>query len=96
MGNHDAGRAMVQTATALAEQREKTGQTALEILDIACNPYKGCDAEFDDDQNPEAAFGKLMIEAFAPDGKYDPANDDDGEIWWDVVAEPFRKRYELC
>ena len=49
MGNHHAGRAMVQTAIALVDQREKTGQTALEILDIACKPYEGCDAEFDGD-----------------------------------------------
>ena len=49
MGNHDAGRAMVQTTLALDGQSEKTGQTALEILDIACSPYRGCDAEFDDE-----------------------------------------------
>ena len=50
MGNHDAGRAMVRTALALDDQSEKTGQTALEILDIACSPYRRCDAEFDDDR----------------------------------------------
>ena len=32
MGNHEAGRAMMQTALALDDQSEKTGQTPLEIL----------------------------------------------------------------
>ena len=38
MGNHHVGRAMVATATALAEH---SGLEPLAILDIACEPYRG-------------------------------------------------------
>lgn len=68
MGNHSAGRAMVQVAEALAAQREKTGQSALDILDIACSPYMGCDAEFDDSTIPGEPFANLITEAFLPEG----------------------------
>ena len=79
MGNHDAGRAMVQTATALWDQREKTGQTALEILDIACEPYRGCDAEFDDEARPGEVFGNILTEAFRP-GFVEPPGSDGEEL----------------
>lgn len=88
MGNHQAGRAMVLTATALAAQREKTGQTALEILDIACNEYKGCDAEFDDSRY-EGPFYDLLVEAFGP---YDSEDEDE---FFEKIIEPFSKRYGL-
>ena len=95
MGNHDIGRAMVQTAAALWEQREKTGQEALEILDIACSPYRGQDAEFDDDSRPGHAFAEILKEAFAPDLEYDGEKDEDGETWYETVYRPFRERYNL-
>lgn len=52
MGNHQAGKAMGLTAVALLANR--TNQTALELLDIICTPYRGCDAEFEseDPANP--------------------------------------------
>ena len=93
---------MVRTATALAAQREKTGQTALEILDIACEPYRGADAEFDDDLVPDTEFGKLVTEAFDPEGKFAQRaeeNPDAEEDWWDDDEGPYRKfkdRYSLC
>lgn len=87
MGNHQAGQAMVQIATALAAQRAKTGQSALEILDIACSDYKGCDAEFDDSCY-EGPFHDLLVEAFG----HDEANEDELS---EKIIEPFSKRYGL-
>jgi len=91
MGNHDAGRAMVATACALADQQEKTGQTALEILDIACADFRGCDAEFDD-ATWEGPFHELLQEAFGP---YDKSTDEDGEVFYTKLIEPFSERYGL-
>lgn len=88
MGNHQAGRAMVQIATALAAQRVKTEQTALEILDIACSEYKGCDAEFDDSCY-EGPFHDLLVEAFGP---HDNKDEDE---FFEKIIEPFSKRYGL-
>ena len=97
MGNHAAGRAMVQVACALDDHRQQTGQAPIEILDIACSPYRGYDAEFDDSRNPDEQFGRLLCEAFSPDGfEYDENKDPDGEVWWAHVIEPFRRRYDLC
>ena len=94
MGNHDAGRTMVRCAEALFDQMDKTGQTPLEILDIACKGFDGCDAEFDDATHPNEKFGKLITMAFGKD--YDPSEDPDGEVWDDTVYEPFSDRYGLC
>lgn len=98
MGNHEAGHAMVQTATALAAQRHQTGQSAMEILDIACKPWMHVgDPEFDEQEMPGTPFGDLLVEAFSPGFVYDPDSEDDGEeawdAWWDAVGEPFAKRY---
>ena len=103
MGNHQAGAAMVQTAMALYDQRDKTGQSAMEILDIACEPWKNRDAEFDEEDLPHKSFGKLLIEAFAegkefrPGYVYDPEGDDaDFFDWWsDNVLSRFSQRYDL-
>lgn len=80
MGNHQAGRAMGKTAEALAF----TNLTALAALDMICNPYRGCDAEFEaedpnrpghihpeyaDYTDPNGPIGKLIIEAFGETGK---------------------------
>ena len=95
MGNHDAGRAMVATATALAEHSELE---PLAILDIACEPYRGPDAEFDDEMEPEYPFGQLLIRAFDPDGGHGAALVDDvaEEAWYEKVYEPFKERYGFC
>lgn len=85
---------MVRVATALADQREKTGQTAMEILDTACSGYRGCDAEFDDALFPGDVFGNLVAEAFGVKD-YDPASDPDGDVWYEMVHAPFKQRYGL-
>lgn len=46
MGNHTAGNAMGKTAQAMLANRPQ-GMTALAILDVICEPYRGCDAEFE-------------------------------------------------
>ena len=92
MGNHYAGRAMVNTAVALAENTDKA---PLEILDIACGPYRGTDAEFDGEQYPPADFGNLLTKAFDPEGQYDLTNDEDEFRFFDNVLDKFKERYEL-
>ena len=108
MGNHVVGAAVVNTALALAAVADKTGQTPMEILDIACEPWKkppeassGYDAEFDDAYHHEHPFAQLLLKAFQPGVKYDPATDNpdewnQGEWWSENVLEPFRKRYSFC
>ena len=102
MGDHAAGRAIVQTAETLAAS-DKINLTALEILDLACEPYKkrsadrfGWDAEFDDATDPQRPFGKLLQKAFDSEGKYDPEADPDGEIWSEQIEAKFRARYGFC
>ena len=83
MGNHTAGKAMGLMAEGLVKARQP-GQSAMDLLDVICGCWRGCDAEFeasDPDRptqihpdyprytDPPAALGKLMIEAFAPPGK---------------------------
>ena len=77
MGNHEVGRAMGLMAEIALKLR--TNQTALEILDIICEPYRGADAEFEaEDPNnpghthpeycrytdPKGPLGVLIQEAF--------------------------------
>ena len=105
MGNHHVGRAMVATATALAEH---SGLEPLAILDIACEPYRGADAEFDDEIEPWCPFGQLLIRAFDPNGGYKTVtldkpyrresfvDDATEEAWYEKVYEPFRERYGFC
>jgi hypothetical protein len=78
MGNHDAGQAMGRMAEMALKMR--TNQTALQILDEICEPYRGCDAEFEaedpkrpghinpeyaDYTDPKGPLGTLIIEAFS-------------------------------
>lgn len=79
MGNHSAGRAMGRMADMAIKMRTK--QSALELLDEICEPYRGCDAEFEaEDPNnlrhqhpdycrytdPKGPLGMLIREAFDP------------------------------
>jgi len=79
MGNHEVGRAMGRMADMALKMR--TVQTALEILDTICEPYRGADAEFEaEDPNnlrhqhpeycrytdPKGPLGILIREAFEP------------------------------
>jgi hypothetical protein len=81
IGNHDAGRAMGRMAEMALKMRKN--QTALELLDQICGPYRGCDAEFEssDPNNPghihpdyifytdtNGPLGILIAEAFG-DGR---------------------------
>ena len=95
MGNHEAGRTMVATATALWNVREQTNQSPQDILDIVCSPWSNCDAEFDDEINPDRPFGQIIKAAFAPNLDYDPDQDEDGELWYDKVWTPFRTTYQF-
>jgi len=77
MGNHEAGKAMGRMAEMALKMR--TNQTALELLDEICEPYRGCDAEFEsvdpnnprqthpeygDYTDPKGPLGFLIREAF--------------------------------
>ena len=95
---------MVQVATALMAQRELTGQTALEILDIACLPWRNTDAEFDEENMPDRPFGQLIMEAFADGQEFrsdyvytlDNEDGDDFYDWWsEHPGRKFRERYGL-
>jgi hypothetical protein len=81
MGNHTAGRSMGLAAEKALAIRAQ-GQAALALLDMICEPYRGCDAEFEaEDPNqrgrlhpdytyytdPKGPLGRLMSEAFAPE-----------------------------
>lgn len=46
MGNHYAGNAMGKQAQLLMANRPP-GMTALQLLDLICEPHRGCDAEFE-------------------------------------------------
>lgn len=46
MGNHTAGNAMGKQAQAMFQSRPQ-GMTAMQILDLICEPHRGCDAEFE-------------------------------------------------
>ena len=89
MGNHEAGRAMVATAVALSEHSDLE---PLEILDIACEPWRGCDAEFGDAARPSTPFAELLSRAFPG---VDTSDDPDGELWYEHVYSPFSERYHL-
>jgi hypothetical protein len=104
MGNHDAGRSAVRTAEAIL--RRRTTETALALLDEACGPLRdhyspgsGCDAEFDDECLPNTAFGRLLIEAFAPGERFESKPGDREceceDRHYERVIAPFRARYHL-
>ena len=95
MGNHSAGAAAVATAMALLIQRDITKISAIAILDIACEPHRGRDIEFDDATMTGEAFGDLMVEAFDPGVTHQ--NWGEGEdLWFKKVYRPFKDRYGFC
>ncbi|TBR77016.1 MAG: hypothetical protein EPN64_04655 [Burkholderiaceae bacterium] len=55
MGNHTAGNAMGKQAQALLSNRPQ-GMTAIELLDLICTPYRGCDAEFESEDPEHRGF----------------------------------------
>ena len=105
---HEAAKAMVQIALALDCQSEKTGQTPLEILDIACVNYQQCNPELDGQGSPDSQFGQLLGRAFLEGKEYDPGKSEhegkdesehehEGEYqewWYKNVVLKFNQRYE--
>ena len=99
MGNHDAGKAMVIAAVGMRKLLPDTisRKQALQILDEACKPWRDCDAEFDDAPFEPGVFRQLLEEAFAPDNMGELQSDvgDAEEVWYDLVYQAFRERYDL-
>ena len=88
---------MVEVATALVEKN--TNLTPIEILDIACESWRGCDAEFDDERSPDRPFGELLRKAFDPGTLYpltEHDEDEEWELWYENVERPFKERYNFC
>lgn len=102
MGNHDVGRAAGAAADVFeaAVGRDYSASQALAALDVACERFRGADAEFDDllyDDTPlrrmvERAFDATAEEIAARDST-DPGRD--GELWY-AVCRRFRDRYGFC
>ena len=106
----EAAQAMVRIALALDAQSEKTGQTPLEILDIACINYSQYNPEFDGQGSPDSQFGQLLGRAFLEGKEYDPGKSEhesehegehedehEGEYqewWYENVILKFNQRYE--
>lgn len=97
MGNHTVGRAMGAAARGFWAgngDAPVTKEKALAVLDAAGECFRGADAEFDDECQPEEPLGRLMAVAFGPwDGT---VADDDGERWYETIYRPFRERYGFC
>lgn len=95
MGNHAIGRAFV-AAVEMGYARRRLDESALDILDEAARltGIRGADAEFDDAADEDGPFRSALLEAFGAD--YDPADDKDGEGFYEGIERPFRERYNLC
>ena len=102
MANNLAGDAIAQTAIALA--KKKTELTALEILDIVCEPYRGVDADFDGGMH-DPDFLKIVYDAFFESAPPTPMHSNfsskvygEGiyqEWWYDNIYRPFMARYHF-
>ena len=93
MGNHDVGRGMSAAARGFWAgngDAPVTKEKALAVLDAAAESYRGADAEFDDEADPNTPLGRLMEAAFGP------WKGDDWDSWYETVYRPFRNRYEFC
>ena len=104
MGNNTVGRAMGKTAQRLIELR--TTETAIDLLDAICGPYRGYDAEFEaEDPNrpgfrhpdyacyddPSGPVGLLITEAFGEPGcNYIKGWPDDEELVWAWCDGPMK------
>ena len=82
MGNHSAGRAMGKTTALLLKSSDRL--PALDILDVVCEPYRQCDAEFEAEDperpgrihpdytrytDPHGPMGMLILEVWGEDGE---------------------------
>ena len=102
MGNHAAGKAMGIAADAVLKSHYPRNffdaGFALSILDDICEPWRGCDAEFEAEdpkhpgqQHPDyidytdfnAPLGKLIAMAFSPGVEWNnPPSDRDEDPVW--------------
>ena len=100
MGNHTAGTAMAKAAE-IALRLRRPEDKALELLDLICEHWRGCDAEFDDyaflDGIESPALALLILEAFAPNGLADIAKySSDEDAFYEEVYSKFSERYAFC
>lgn len=99
MGNHDVGRAMGAAARgfwSINGDDPVTKEKALSFLDAVGEPFRGADAEFDDETFEEEPLGRILAIAFGPWPVPGQEPDDDGEGWYEGIERPFRDRYEFC
>ena len=112
MGNHDAGKAMGVAAEVWALTRPISARVSKEeaslVLDMICKPWKGCDAEFEAENQERYAFytdfnaplGRLIAAVFAPGQSFKlnkNARDED-PVWleWEEMVLPgFKERYDF-
>ena len=60
-----------------AEAKKISQREALRLLDLICEPWRGCDAEFEaEDMDFNAPLGRLIAAAFAPGRKWEPMWED--------------------
>ena len=99
-------------AAEIALKLRRPEHKALELLDLICEHWRGCDAEFDDyaflDGIESPALALLILEAFAPNGladlakysSYDDEDDeddtDDEDAFYKEVYSQFSERYAFC
>jgi hypothetical protein len=72
MGNNRLGATMASVTEAMVGRRRE-GETALELLDAAADAagIRDMDADFDGQDDAEEPLGRLLFEAFAPNGTDD-------------------------
>lgn len=99
MGNHDVGRALAAAAEGFWDGRTTaTKKQALSFLDKVAEPWRGADAEFDDElmDGTSTALGRLVALAFDATPA-ELADDPDGDSpWYDGPYTRFSKRYDFC
>src|SRR5262245_52962092 len=103
MGNHDVGRAMAAWAKGFWAGWGTAGglppkEVVLRSMDAAAEPYRGADAEFDDEaDSARTPLGRLLAIAFdwqqVLDRKPDLESLD--ELWYEEVYAKFSKRYDF-
>lgn len=107
MGNHNVGRAMATGAAAIMKvfgdhpiPRQLTVAEALSALDVLAEPWRGADAEFDDELSEETPLSLLVAVAFeatpAELADLRGESEDEGELWYKGPCTRFRERYKFC
>ena len=101
MGNHDIGRTMAAAAEVfwLMVPPEPTKDQALAALEAAGEPFRGGDAEFDDElrDGVSTPLGRLVALAFdaTPEELSRPGNEDENP-WYDGPYSRFREHFDFC